>query len=420
MNFEDFSFDPRILTALKEKGYVRPSPIQEQAIPPALLGRDILGCAQTGTGKTCAFAVPILDRLIKTSPRNPREQKIRALILTPTRELALQILESFEQYGKHLPLRVGLVMGGVSEYNQIKMLKAGVDILVATPGRFIDLVWNGHADPSFVEIFVLDEADRMLDMGFLPDVKRVVEMLPNTERQTLFFSATMPPEVKKLTDTLLDDPVGVAVTPVSSTVDKIAQFVYLTDKAEKLELLVWLLKNRDNRMAHVLIFTRTKHGADKLCRKLRQSGIRSAAIHGDKSQGARVSALNDFKDGTCRVLVATDIAARGLDIDDITHVVNFELPNEPETYVHRIGRTGRAGRDGTAISFCDIDEKKYLRDIEKVIKKEVPVVEEHPFPMTVLVESKPQKGPRPRRLFRGGGGNRGQGGGNRPNNNNNR
>ena len=417
MNFEDLSFDPRIQTALKNKGYVRPSPIQEQAIPPALEGRDILGCAQTGTGKTCAFAVPILDRLIKIPPRSTDKQKIRALILTPTRELALQILESLEDYGKLLPLRSGLVMGGVSEFNQIKMLQKGVDILVATPGRFIDLVWRGHADPSFLEIFVLDEADRMLDMGFLPDIKRIIEMIPSANRQTLFFSATMPPEIKKLTDTLLTDPVNVAVAPVSSTVDKIAQSVYLTDKADKLDLLVWLLKNHDNKMSHVLVFTRTKHGADKLCIKLRKAGVRSAAIHGDKSQGARVSALNDFKDGSCRVLVATDIAARGLDIDDITHVVNFELPNEPETYVHRIGRTGRAGRDGTAISFCDIDEKKYLRDIERVIKKQVPVIEEHPFPMTVFVESKPkQKQSRPRRPFQprqGGSGNSG----NRPNNN---
>jgi len=412
MTFDQLDLDERILNALKQKGYQQPSPIQAKAIPPALQGRDILGLAQTGTGKTCAFAVPILDRLSKMPPKS-KDKKIRCLILTPTRELALQILESVEAYGKNLNLKSGLVMGGVSQFNQVKMLKAGVDILVATPGRFIDLVWQGYADPSYVEIFVLDEADRMLDMGFLPDVQRVVEMLSKTDRQTLFFSATMPPPVAKLTENLLIDPVHVTVTPVSSTVDKIDQIIYKTDKKDKIELLVWLLKQNRDTMRSTLVFTRTKHGADKLSDKLRKAGIRAAAIHGDKSQGARQNALNNFKEGSCKVLVATDIAARGLDIDDISHVINFELPNEPETYVHRIGRTGRAGKSGTAVGFCDYDELKYLQDIEKLIKKTIAVEQEHPFPMTVMVSEKKPKAQGNRRRFGGGnkGGSRSGGGG---------
>ncbi|MDR0854742.1 MAG: DEAD/DEAH box helicase [Christensenellaceae bacterium] len=389
MNFEDFNFDRLIKDAIAKKGYTTPSPIQEQAIPPALEGKDILGCAQTGTGKTCAFAVPILHKLTANQADFAGSKKIRALILTPTRELAMQIHDSFSDYGKFLTLRTGLVMGGVSSVEQIRAIKNGVDILVATPGRFIDLVWQGYADPSYVEIFVLDEADRMLDMGFLPDVRRVVEMLPQ-KRQTLFFSATMPPEIRKLTDSLLIDPVSVTVTPVSSTVDAIKQSVYLTDKNSKLDLLVWLLKNNKD-MDSALVFSRTKYGADKIAEKLRRDGISTAAIHGNKSQGARQSALNSFKRGNVRVLVATDIAARGLDIDDISHVVNYELPNEFETYVHRIGRTGRAGKDGTAISFCDIDEKEYLVGIEKLIKKKIDVVETHPFVMTVFKKSPPKK-----------------------------
>jgi ATP-dependent RNA helicase RhlE len=389
VNFEDFNFDRLIKDAIAKKGYTTPSPIQEQAIPPALEGKDILGCAQTGTGKTCAFAVPILHKLTANQADFAGSKKIRALILTPTRELAMQIHDSFSDYGKFLTLRTGLVMGGVSSVEQIRAIKNGVDILVATPGRFIDLVWQGYADPSYVEIFVLDEADRMLDMGFLPDVRRVVEMLPQ-KRQTLFFSATMPPEIRKLTDSLLIDPVSVTVTPVSSTVDAIKQSVYLTDKNSKLDLLVWLLKNNKD-MDSALVFSRTKYGADKIAEKLRRDGISTAAIHGNKSQGARQSALNSFKRGNVRVLVATDIAARGLDIDDISHVVNYELPNEFETYVHRIGRTGRAGKDGTAISFCDIDEKEYLVGIEKLIKKKIDVVETHPFVMTVFKKSPPKK-----------------------------
>ena len=421
MKFSEIGFDKRIAQAIEEEGYENPTPIQEQAIPPALLGRDILGCAQTGTGKTCAFAVPILNKLGETDGRQgvaptefrpdgspkPSKKKIRALILTPTRELAMQIDESFAKYGRHMPLRAGLVMGGVGADGQIRMLNAGVDILTATPGRFIDLVWQGYADPSNVEVFVLDEADRMLDMGFFPDVKRIVDMLPE-KRQTLFFSATMPPEVKKLTDTLLTDPVNVAVAPVSSTVDRIDQWLMKTDKAKKPELVVWMLKRLSYKS--ILIFTRTKHGADKLSQALKKAGIRSSAIHGDKSQSARQGALSDFKNGVCKVLVATDIAARGLDIDDISHVINYELPNEPETYVHRIGRTGRAGRDGVAISFCDYDELPYLADIERLIKKKIAEEADHPYPMTVFVKSeKKQRGARPPRPQ--GANDRPQGGG---------
>jgi ATP-dependent RNA helicase RhlE len=394
MKFEDFSLDKRITDAIKQKGYTAPTPIQEQAIPPALLGRDVLGSAQTGTGKTCAFAAPILHRLgAAAAPRAKKAGSMRALILTPTRELAMQIDESFRDYGKYMPLRAGLVMGGVGQGSQVSCLREGIDILTATPGRLIDLVWQGYADPSYVEIFVLDEADRMLDMGFFPDVRRIVDMLP-AERQTLFFSATMPPEVRKLTDTLLRNPVSVAVAPVSSTAEKIDQWVCFTDRDKKTDLLLWILKGLA-RDASVLVFTRTKHGADKLADKLRRADIRAAVIHGDKSQGARQSALESFKKGRSRVLVATDIAARGLDIDDITHVVNFEIPEEPETYVHRIGRTARAGKEGVAISLCDFDEKPSFADIEKLIKINITVEKEHPYPMTVFVKrQKPQRPPR--------------------------
>jgi len=396
MTFTDLNLNPKILDAISELGYEKPTPIQTQSIPPGLQGKDILGTAQTGTGKTCAFAIPILHRLSSSSQplEKGKKRPLRALILTPTRELAMQIDESFEKYGKFLPLKTGLVMGGVSEVNQIKSMNMGVDILTATPGRFIDLVWKGHIDPTNIEIFVLDEADRMLDMGFFPDVKRVVEFIPQ-ERQTLFFSATMPTEVDKLANSLLKDPVRVSVAPVSATADRIEQWVMLTDKAKKTDLLIWAL-NQIDPLEQALVFTRTKHGADRVCDKLKKAGIRSKAIHGDKTQGARVDALEGFKKGNCRVLVATDIAARGIDIDDIGFVFNYEIPNEPETYVHRIGRTGRAGKSGRAISLCDIDEKKYLADIEKLIKKPVPVEEGHPYPMENFTLSSKEKKPRPR------------------------
>ncbi len=393
MKFNELKLDGRILKAVKAAGYETPSPIQEKAIPPALDGRDVLGCAQTGTGKTAAFALPILNNL-KGQPQN----RIRALVLTPTRELALQIEESFQTYGKYLPYRCGVVMGGVSQQKQIELLKRGVDVLVATPGRLLDLHAQGLADVSGLEFFVLDEADRMLDMGFIHDVKKVIALLPR-RRQTMFFTATLPPEIVKLAKSLLVNPVEVAVTPVSSTVELTEQLVYFTDKASKTDLLVSLLQSGAV-AGSTLVFTRTKYGADKLCRKLRAAKIEALAIHGDKSQGARQNALDSFKKGKIRVLVATDIAARGIDIEDLPSVVNFELPNVPETYVHRIGRTGRAGKRGTAVSLCDFDEKEYLADIEKLIGKKLKVVEEHEFPMTVFVKS-PPKVPQPRPSRRG-------------------
>lgn len=393
MNFNELKLDGRILKAVKAAGYETPSPIQEKAIPPALDGRDVLGCAQTGTGKTAAFALPILNNL-NGKPQN----RIRALVLTPTRELALQIEESFQTYGKYLPYRCGVVMGGVSQQKQIELLKRGVDVLVATPGRLLDLHAQGLADLSGLEFFVLDEADRMLDMGFIHDVKKVIALLPR-RRQTMFFTATLPPEIVKLAKSLLVNPVDVAVTPVSSTVELTEQLVYFTDKASKIDLLVSLLQNGAI-AGSTLVFTRTKYGADKLCRKLKAAKIEALAIHGDKSQGARQNALDSFKRGKIRVLVATDIAARGIDIEDLPSVVNFELPNIPETYVHRIGRTGRAGKRGTAVSLCDFDEKEYLADIEKLIGKKLKVVEENEFPMTVFVKS-PLKVPQPRPSRRG-------------------
>lgn len=385
MTFKDLALDDKILGAIEEIGYETPSPIQEQAIPPALGGRDVLGCAQTGTGKTAAFALPVLEELTR---RNSFSGKIRALVLTPTRELALQIEESFRAYGKYLPYRVGLVMGGVSQGNQIATLHRGVDVLVATPGRLLDLHSQKHVDLSGVEFFVLDEADRMLDMGFIHDVKKVIALLPQ-KKQTMFFTATMPPEIDKLAKSLLVNPASVAVTPVSSTVELTDQSVYFTDKAKKTELLIELFK-AGKVGTPCLVFTRTKYGADKLSRKLKAAGVTAMAIHGDKSQGARQNALDSFKSGKIMALVATDIAARGIDVAALPSVVNYELPNVPETYVHRIGRTGRAGRTGVAVSLCDIDEKEYLVDIEKLIGKTVREADENPFPMTVFEKSPPK------------------------------
>ena len=394
IKFSDLGISSPLLRALEDAGYTRPSPIQEQAIPPALRGRDILGCAQTGTGKTAAFAVPILQRLSGHPPAGGK-RPIRSLILTPTRELALQIYENFLGYGKYLRLRCAVIFGGVSQNPQVEALQRGVDILVATPGRLNDLIGQGYIGLSAVEIFVLDEADRMLDMGFVHDVKKVIARLP-AKKQTLFFSATMPPEIVRLVNSLLVEPVKVTVTPVSSTVDSIDQSVYLVDKANKRRLLAHLLG--DPSLASVLVFTRTKHGADRVARDLGKAGIPAMAIHGDKSQNARQNALSRFKEGSLRMLVATDIAARGIDINELSHVINFDLPNVPETYVHRIGRTGRAGASGTAISFCDFDELPYLQDIQKLIKKEIPQVTDHPWPMTQTEPSpKPQPQPRPKR-----------------------
>ena len=376
MTFQELQLLPSILRAVGEMGYECPSPIQAAAIPHVLAGRDLIGCAQTGTGKTAAFAIPILQRL---QGRIGREHKpIRALILTPTRELALQIQENFTQYGKYLPVRTAVIFGGVGQTPQIEAVQAGVDVLVATPGRLMDLRNQGHIDLTKLDMFVLDEADRMLDMGFIRDVRKIISWLPQ-KRQTLLFSATMPREIAELSQTLLKDPIRVEVTPQSSTVDAIRQKLYRVEQAEKKNLLQEVL--RDESLTSVLVFTNTKHRANRVAELLNGAGIPAMAIHGNKSQSARVLALSSFKEGTIRALVATDIAARGIDVSGLPCVINFELPNVPETYVHRIGRTGRAGRPGLAISFCNREEEAYLRDIEKLIGKKVPVVRNHALPV---------------------------------------
>lgn len=372
MTFENLDLIEPILKALKEEGYSSPTPIQEQSIPILLQGKDLLGCAQTGTGKTAAFSIPILQKLYKTDHR----KGIKALILTPTRELAIQIGESFEAYGKYTGLKHAVIFGGVGQKPQTDALHNGVQILVATPGRLLDLISQGFVNLKSLDFFVLDEADRMLDMGFIHDIKRILKLLP-AKRQTLFFSATMPPEIETLANSMLTKPEKVEVTPVSSTVDTISQYVYFVEKKEKKDLLIHLLK--DPSVESVLVFTRTKHGADKLARILTKTGTRAEAIHGNKSQNARQRALTDFKNHSLRVLIATDIAARGIDVDQLSHVINYELPNVPETYVHRIGRTGRAGHEGIAISFCESEELPYLKDIQKLIGKTIPVVKDHPF-----------------------------------------
>ena len=385
MNFKQLGLCDPILKALAEQEYTAPTPIQQGAIPPALAGRDVLGCAQTGTGKTCAFAAPILQRL---SASRVQGHPLRALILTPTRELAIQIEESFLAYGKHLPLRCAVIFGGVGQNPQVEALGRGVDILVATPGRLMDLYQQGFVKLDQLEIFVLDEADRMLDMGFIHDVKKILKWLPR-RKQTMLFSATMPPEIAELVNSLLHDPVRVAVDPVSSPVEAIQQSVYLVDKNNKTKLLAYLIRELD--VKNALVFTRTKHGANKVARDLAKAGITAAAIHGNKSQTARQQALADFKAGKIQCLVATDIAARGLDIEELSHVFNYNLPEVPETYVHRIGRTGRAGREGVAVAFCDFGEKPLLKDIEKLMGRTVPVVEDHPYPMVVLEAPKKDK-----------------------------
>jgi ATP-dependent RNA helicase RhlE len=379
MTFQELDLIEPILRSLKTEGYTQPTPIQEQSIPLVLQHRDLLGCAQTGTGKTAAFAIPILQILHKEEQHTPQAHRvIKSLILTPTRELAIQIAESFAAYGRHTGLKFTVVFGGVSQGPQTTALRAGVDILIATPGRLLDLMDQGFIKLQHLKIFVLDEADRMLDMGFINDVKKVIHKIP-AKRQTLFFSATMPPEIQKLANTILTNPVKVEVTPVSSTAEKVEQAVYYVDKKDKRNLLYYVLQ--DSAIVSALVFTRTKHGADKVMKDLVKSGIRAEAIHGNKSQSQRQNALNNFKAKKTRVLVATDIAARGIDIDDLSHVINYELPNIPESYVHRIGRTGRAGASGIALSFCDQEEKEYLRDINKLIGKPVPVIEAHPYPL---------------------------------------
>jgi ATP-dependent RNA helicase RhlE len=357
------------LAALRDRGYETPTPIQVQAIPPLLEGRDLLGVAQTGTGKTAAFALPLLDLLVRRVKRH-EARRPRALVLTPTRELASQIVASFVAYGRGTPLRSAVVFGGVGQTPQVRALRAGVDVLVATPGRLLDLMGQRHVDLSHVEFFVLDEADRMLDMGFLHDVRRIVDALP-PERQSLLFSATMPADIVRLSRTLLRDPVRVEVTPPSTTVDRVEQRVWFVAKARKTELLGDVLGDPD--VERALVFTRTKHGADRVVRHLEGMGVRCAALHGNKSQGARERALAAFRAGRLKALVATDIAARGLDVPGITHVVNYDLPNVPESYVHRIGRTARAGKDGVAISFCDDAERPLLAAIQREIRQDLEV-----------------------------------------------
>jgi ATP-dependent RNA helicase RhlE len=375
MTFKELDLLEPILNALEKKGYSTPTPIQQQAIPIILSGSDIMGCAQTGTGKTAAFAIPILQNLYKTQ-KNEGRRKIRSLILTPTRELAIQIEENIKDYGSNLNLRHAVIFGGVNQTSQINRLKSGIDILVATPGRLLDLQQQGYIDLRSLEVFVLDEADRMLDMGFIHDVKKVLKLIP-AKRQTLFFSATMPKEIKTLASTMLTNPKQVVVTPVSSTAEKIEQELYHVVTAKKKDLLLHILSEKT--INFVLIFTRTKHGADRVVKILSRANIKAAAIHGNKSQNARQNALNNFKNRTIQVLVATDIAARGIDIDELELVINYDIPNIPETYVHRIGRTGRAGASGKALSFCDVEEQPYIRSIEKLIGLRIKEVKNHPF-----------------------------------------
>ncbi|MCE9540224.1 MAG: DEAD/DEAH box helicase [Bacteroidetes bacterium] len=406
MLFESLNLIEPILKALQEEGYTIPTPIQSQSIPLVLQGNDLLGCAQTGTGKTAAFAIPILQ-LLSANKTYDKKKKVRSLIITPTRELAVQIGESFRAYGRHTGLTCTVIFGGVNQNPQTAALRAGVDIVIATPGRLLDLMNQGHLTLRDVEIFVLDEADRMLDMGFIHDVKKMLTALPK-KRQSLFFSATMPPEIVKLASTILQNPSKVSVTPVSSTVDIIKQCVYFVDKGNKNDLLIDILKDKNIKTA--LVFTRTKHGADKVVKVLLKHNIKTEAIHGNKSQNARQRALTNFKEQTTRILVATDIAARGIDVDDLEYVINYEMSNIAETYVHRIGRTGRAGAKGTAISFCDAEEKEYLRDVEKLIAKKIPVIENHPFP---LIDHNPVKAPKQqqgRRNFRTNDSSAGRGG----------
>jgi len=388
-----------ILRAIADEGYTTPTPIQVKSIPPLLEGRDLLGVAQTGTGKTAAFALPLLHRLAATGgkalPRQPR-----ALILAPTRELAGQIADSLRTYGRHVPLRTAVVFGGLSIRPQITALARGVHVLAATPGRLIDLMNQGHVRLDRIEVFILDEADRMLDMGFIRDVKKIIAALPR-QRQTGLFSATMPGSVQSLADSLLNDPVPVEATPTATTAEKVEQRVHFVAKDKKRALLSNLLN--DKSLARVLIFTRTKHGANRVAEHLYNSGVESDAIHGNKSQNARQKALKGFRDGRIRALVATDIAARGIDVDGVTHVINFELPNEPESYVHRIGRTARAGMAGIAISFCDHEERAYLRDIEKIIRQRVPVIVDHPYHAAEIAnDTSPAKRPLQQRNNRQG------------------
>lgn len=371
MTFKDLKIIEPILRALKEQRYLTPTPIQQKAIPILLQKKDILGCAQTGTGKTAAFSIPIIQLLSLDRNKNNKDREIKALILTPTRELAIQINDSFTKYNKYLDIKHTVIFGGVKQKIQVDNLQKGVEVLIATPGRLLDLIQQGFIQLNKIKYFVLDEADRMLDMGFIHDIKRILPKLPK-EKQTLFFSATMPPVISGLANSILHNPVKIKVTPVSSTADTIKQSIYFVEKVEKKDLLIRLIKETDQKS--ILVFTRTKYGADKIARVLCKAKINSEAIHGDKSQNSRQRALINFKTGKTQVLVATDIAARGIDIHELEWVINYDLPNVPETYVHRIGRTGRAGNNGTAISFCAQDERPYLKEIQKLIGKKIKVI----------------------------------------------
>jgi ATP-dependent RNA helicase RhlE len=403
--FSDLKLVEPLQKALAETGYTVPTPIQLAAIPHLLEGKDLLGCAQTGTGKTAAFALPILNNLLQWNRRlEPRQPRV--LVLTPTRELAIQIFESFKVYGKHLKLKYAVVFGGVGQGAQVKSVAHGVDVLVATPGRLLDLIGQRYINLSNLEVFVLDEADRMLDMGFIHDIQKVIKLLP-PRRHNLFFSATMPPDIQKLASTILRDPVRIEVTPPATTVELIDQSVMFVEKNRKSDLLRHILK--DKNLRRVIVFTRTKHGANKVVEVLERNQISSAAIHGNKSQGARQRALENFRDGRVRVLVATDIAARGIDIDDVTHVINYELPNVSESYVHRIGRTARAGAQGIAMAFCDTEERAYLKDIEKLIGRTIPINAEHPYHSIQVANSRPMSKGKAKEMIEGSGNRRPRG-----------
>ena len=377
--FENLGLIQPLLKAIKEKNYTEPTQIQSKSIPLVLSGQDVLGCAQTGTGKTAAFAIPILQHLYQERHGKSNSRKIRSLIITPTRELAIQIAESFTLYGKYTKIRNTVIFGGVKQRAQTDALRRGVDILVATPGRLLDLMDQGYIRLNDVEYFVLDEADRMLDMGFINDIRKIIAKLP-VKRQSLFFSATMPRKIVDLSHKILRNPTKVEVSPEAPTVGIIQQNLYYTNRASKKDLLFHIL--RDSKIEHVLLFSRTKHGCDRIVRNLKSQKIKAAAIHGDKTQNNRQKALEQFKAGEIRVLVATDIAARGIDINKLKYVINYDIPNISETYVHRIGRTGRAGEEGSAISICEPEENGYIRDIEKLIKRKITVVENNPFPQT--------------------------------------
>ena len=401
MTFKDLGLIEPILRAVTEIGYTSPTPIQEQSIQILLKKKDLLGCAQTGTGKTAAFTIPILQHLA-TEKQSSQRRQIKALIVTPTRELALQIEENIKEYGKYTNLKSTVIFGGVNQNPQVNKLRQGIDILVATPGRLLDLIGQGFITLSHIEYFVLDEADQMLDMGFIHDIKKIIAKLPK-ERQSLFFSATMAKPIVDLSNQILGHPEKVTIKPQQTTAEKVEQSVYMVSKEDKIKLLEDLMEARNAKS--VLVFSRTKHGANKIVKLLERDGIKAAAIHGNKTQAARVKALNGFKDGSIRVLVATDIAARGIDVEELELVVNHDLPNIPETYVHRIGRTGRAKASGEAISFCSAEERSWLRDIQKLIQTDIPLVTDHPYHDTSPEEAPPKQG--------GGGGRRQGGGGNR-------